>query len=60
MNILPFYIKKQKQDAHNRTVQVMEAINRALNQWGISKDHIHYEVFSPLAILGEKEENYKG
>ncbi len=38
-------------------IPFMEAINRALNQWGISKDHIHYEVFSPLAILGEKEVN---
>ncbi|MFU2014313.1 NO-inducible flavohemoprotein [Peribacillus butanolivorans] len=35
-------------------IPFMEAINGALNQWSVSKDHIHYEVFSPLAILGEK------
>ena len=32
----------------------MEAINRALHKWGVPKERIHYEVFSPLAILGEK------
>jgi nitric oxide dioxygenase len=36
------------------SIPFMEAINRALNQWGVPKDRIHYEVFSPLAILGEK------
>ncbi|PAL05870.1 NO-inducible flavohemoprotein [Peribacillus simplex] len=36
------------------SIPFMEAINKALSQWGVSKDHIHYEVFSPLAILGEK------
>ncbi|MBT2664771.1 NO-inducible flavohemoprotein [Bacillus sp. ISL-4] len=35
-------------------IPFMEAINEALNKWSVSKDHIHYEVFSPLAILGEK------
>lgn len=36
------------------SIPFMEAINKALSQWGVPKDHIHYEVFSPLAILGEK------
>ncbi|MEV5039120.1 NO-inducible flavohemoprotein [Bacillus sp. AFS026049] len=35
-------------------IPFMEAINEALNKWSVSKDRIHYEVFSPLAILGEK------
>ncbi|CAH0309319.1 NO-inducible flavohemoprotein [Peribacillus simplex] len=35
-------------------IPFMEAINEALNKWSVSKDQIHYEVFSPLAILGEK------
>lgn len=32
----------------------MEAIIKALDEWVIPKEHIHYEVFSPVAILGEE------
>ncbi|MFL0365618.1 NO-inducible flavohemoprotein [Pseudobacillus sp. 179-B 2D1 NHS] len=32
----------------------MEAIIRALKEWGILTGHIHYESFSPVAILGEE------
>lgn len=32
----------------------MEAIINALDEWEIPKEHIHYEVFSPVAILGEE------
>lgn len=33
-------------------IPFMEAINKALHQWGVPKEHIHYEVFNPIAILG--------
>jgi nitric oxide dioxygenase len=32
----------------------MEAIIKALNEWEVPKEYIHYEVFSPVAILGEE------
>ncbi|WP_260399024.1 NO-inducible flavohemoprotein [Peribacillus simplex] len=32
----------------------MEAIHKALQRWGVPREHIHYEVFSPVAILGEE------
>lgn len=35
------------------SIPFMEAINRALNEWNVPKDHIHFEAFNPLAILGE-------
>ncbi|OKL37824.1 NO-inducible flavohemoprotein [Domibacillus mangrovi] len=33
-------------------IPFMEAMNKALHQWGVREEHIHYEVFSPIAILG--------
>ncbi|SFC35926.1 nitric oxide dioxygenase [Bacillus sp. OV322] len=32
----------------------METIIKALDEWGVSKEHVHYESFSPVAILGEE------
>ncbi|MFD1349243.1 NO-inducible flavohemoprotein [Oceanobacillus caeni] len=31
----------------------LQAMVRLLNQWGVPKDQIHFEVFNPVAILGE-------
>lgn len=31
----------------------MEAINKELNEWGEPKEHIHFEAFNPIAILGK-------
>ncbi|MFJ5770491.1 NO-inducible flavohemoprotein [Psychrobacillus sp. NPDC093180] len=33
-------------------IPFLEAINRALHEWGVAEDHIHFEVFNPIAILG--------
>ena len=33
-------------------IPFLEAINRALHEWGVPEDHIHFEVFNPIAILG--------
>lgn len=33
-------------------IPFLEAVNRALHEWGVAEDHIHYEVFNPIAILG--------
>ncbi len=35
------------------SIPFMEAINHILIQWGVEQAHIHYESFSPLAILSE-------
>ncbi|WP_411803184.1 hypothetical protein [Bacillus sonorensis] len=35
-------------------ISFMKAINNALKQWGVPKNNIHYEVFNPIAILGEE------
>ncbi|MGG1576073.1 nitric oxide dioxygenase, partial [Fictibacillus sp. NRS-1165] len=32
----------------------MDAIIKALKGWEIPTEHIHYESFSPVAILGEE------
>jgi nitric oxide dioxygenase len=32
----------------------MEAILKVLDKWGVPAEHIHYESFSPVAILGEE------
>ncbi len=32
----------------------MDAIIKALQEWGVPKEHIHYESFSPVAILGDE------
>lgn len=31
----------------------LQAMVRLLNQWGVPKDQIHFEVFNPVAILGD-------
>jgi len=36
------------------SLSFMEAINKALNEWQIPKEHINYEAFSPVALLGEE------
>jgi nitric oxide dioxygenase len=36
------------------SVPFMESILNALVKWGVSKEHIHYESFSPLALLEEE------
>ncbi|MEH7140069.1 NO-inducible flavohemoprotein [Priestia megaterium] len=36
------------------SIPFMEAILKALRRWDIPNERIHYEVFSPVAILGEK------
>ncbi|MCF8888886.1 NO-inducible flavohemoprotein [Priestia megaterium] len=36
------------------SIPFMEAILKALHRWDIPNERIHYEVFSPVAILGEK------
>ncbi|MCJ7988446.1 hypothetical protein [Priestia megaterium] len=36
------------------SIPFMEAILKALRRWNIPNERIHYEVFSPVAILGEK------
>jgi nitric oxide dioxygenase len=36
------------------SLSFMEAIIKALNEWEISKEHIHYEAFRPVAILEEE------
>ena len=33
----------------------MEAINKALIEWDVPTEHIHFEVFNPVAILGESD-----
>lgn len=35
-------------------IPFMEAILKALNRWDVPNEQIHYEVFCPVAILGEK------
>jgi nitric oxide dioxygenase len=35
-------------------IPFMKNIQSALHQWGIPKEHIHFEAFSPIAILGEE------
>ncbi|MEK4876098.1 NO-inducible flavohemoprotein [Bacillus sp. FSL W8-0102] len=35
-------------------IPFMKNIQSALQQWGIPNEHIHFEAFSPIAILGEK------
>lgn len=32
----------------------MEAVIKDLNEWKVSEEHIHFEAFSPVAILGEE------
>lgn len=36
-------------------VPFMKAVNKALIDWGVPTKHMHYEVFSPVSILGEQE-----
>ena len=36
------------------SIPFMESIYRILTEWGIEQANIHYEAFSPLAMLGEK------
>lgn len=36
-------------------IPFLEAINRALHEWGVAEDHIHFEVFNPIAILGSQK-----
>ncbi|MCP1191480.1 NO-inducible flavohemoprotein [Priestia flexa] len=36
------------------SIPFMEAILKALHRWDVPNEQIHYEVFSPVAILGEK------
>ncbi|SDX24433.1 nitric oxide dioxygenase [Marininema mesophilum] len=36
------------------SVPFMEAIIKSLKEWGIPTEHIHYESFSPVAILGKE------
>jgi nitric oxide dioxygenase len=36
------------------SIPFMEAILKAIRRWDIPNERIHYEVFSPIAILGEK------
>ncbi|MBU8754035.1 hypothetical protein ABEW33_16635 [Priestia megaterium] len=36
------------------SIPFMEAILKALRRWNIPNERIHHEVFSPVAILGEK------
>ncbi|RKQ37596.1 NO-inducible flavohemoprotein [Oceanobacillus halophilus] len=33
-------------------IPFMKAINGALQQWDVNEEHIHFEVFNPIAILG--------
>ena len=33
-------------------IPFLEAVNRALNEWGVAKERIHFEAFNPIAILG--------
>ncbi|WP_085991256.1 NO-inducible flavohemoprotein [Oceanobacillus senegalensis] len=35
------------------SVPFLQAMVRTLNVWGIPKEQIHFEVFNPIAILGE-------
>ncbi|GIP41242.1 flavohemoprotein [Paenibacillus sp. J31TS4] len=35
------------------SLSFMEAVNRMLREGGVPADHIYYEAFSPVAILGE-------
>ncbi|WP_018391928.1 NO-inducible flavohemoprotein [Bacillus sp. 37MA] len=35
-------------------IPFMEAMNRTLHQWGVPEENIHYEVFNPIAILGDE------
>lgn len=35
------------------SIPFMKAINQALTERNVSKNHIHFEAFNPLAILGE-------
>ncbi|MGW9018854.1 hypothetical protein [Priestia megaterium] len=36
------------------SIPFMEAILKALHRWDVPNEKIHYEVFSPVASLGEK------
>ncbi|WP_409303896.1 NO-inducible flavohemoprotein [Peribacillus sp. SCS-155] len=36
------------------SIPFMEAINKALHEWEVAEEHIHYEVFRPVAMLGEE------
>ena len=36
------------------SIPFMETILKALHRWDVPNEQIHYEVFSPVAILGEK------
>jgi len=36
------------------SIPFMDAISKALSEWQIPKEHIHYEAFNPVAILGEE------
>lgn len=36
------------------SIPFMESIAKTLNEWEIPSQHIHYEAFHPVAILGEK------
>lgn len=38
------------------SIPFMESIYRILTEWGVGKSHIHYEAFSPLAMLSEGED----
>ncbi|OJH16112.1 nitric oxide dioxygenase [Bacillus obstructivus] len=35
------------------SIPFMDSVIKILNEWGIPAEHIHYESFSPVAILGE-------
>ncbi|MTT31504.1 NO-inducible flavohemoprotein [Terrilactibacillus sp. BCM23-1] len=36
------------------SIPFMDAIIKALQEWGVPKERIHYESFSPVAILGDE------
>jgi nitric oxide dioxygenase len=35
------------------SIPFMEAMIKALNEWNVPKENMHYEVFRPVAMLGE-------
>ncbi|PLT31944.1 NO-inducible flavohemoprotein [Bacillus sp. V5-8f] len=36
------------------SIPFMEAMIKALNEWNVPKENMHYEVFRPVAMLGEE------
>lgn len=47
------FAKDESQFYFCGSLPFMEAINKALKEWNVPKNHIHFEAFNPLAILDD-------